>query len=107
MQIQRRSSYPSASSLPQKYKIGRVPYPSQYYAKDSQFYDKMPWETAVGESEMAELHPFRSAGGQMLEPGRKLDGPAAETGQLGSQKQVRIIHDYIFGLEALISLQFP
>ena len=35
------------------------------------------------------------------------DGPAAETGQLGSQKQVRIIHDYIFGLEALISLQFP
>ena len=27
----------------------------------------MPWETAVGESEMAELHPFRSAGGQMLE----------------------------------------
>ena len=51
----------------------------------------MPWKTAVGESEMAELHPFRTAGGQMLEPGRSLDGAGAETGELGSQKQERVI----------------
>jgi len=44
----------------------------------------MPWKTAVGRSEMTELHPFRTSGGQMLVPGRSLDGFAAETGQLGS-----------------------